>query len=112
MCMNIMVLRRQSSIAGQNTSLVMAFSTVIFHCGSLLPLLRFVFCPAGTNPGTDGVNEVLTPWGGVEPCNLLLPVGTGQNQLDLVFPSFAPPELVEKMTAKNGIAGRKYPAHF
>jgi len=58
------------------------------------------------------VNEVLAPWGVVEPFYLLLPVGTGLNQSGLVFPSFAPPELVEKTTTKNGIAGRKYTAHF
>lgn len=70
----------------------------LFHQYALSCLssaLCFVVCPAGTNPGTDGMNEVLTPWGGAEPFYLLLLVVTGQNQFGLVFPSFVPYELVE-----------------
>lgn len=82
----------------------MVFSIAVFFINMLSPvsplLCVSVVCPAGTNPGTDGVNEVLTPWGRIEPFYLLLPVGKSQNQFDLVFPSVAPPELVEKTTKR------------
>lgn len=56
------------------------FHSCLFHQYALSRLsstLHFVLRPAGTNPGTDEANEVLTPWGGVEPFYLLLPVGPG-----------------------------------